>query len=619
MPLSNKVQPSTHLPTKIQAEQQDFIQESCEAYMRRTAENSPPHVHPKLNKNTRSTVKELLASLPPQYGSHSVVTPIIADEVALPGDLRTLSLLDHVPPEVAAWYSDPSNILLPTDGTPPPLSNPSIGGSREEYVKLIRRMYAIRMVSFTRDPKVVNGIFGVFKKDGAIRLIINATPANDVMVPSEKVQLPSPTLLSSLSIPEGKNLFVSKTDFENMYHRLRLPAWMTPYFALPAVSAKDLGLEAEFGDVDIFPCCVTLPMGSSHSTFLAQSAHQHFVDKHVPLMRPADRLTRDSDIALDRTRHGQYIDDCFWLSTSEAQSTAAMRQYLDACQEVGWVAKISKTVWPSCRGVEVLGIHIDGTSGLVGLRADRLRQLADVTTAVIAASYCTGRRMRHLIGRWTWALLVRRPALAALSKVYRFCHVADDKCFQIWPSVKRELRTLVGLAPVLVSRTRQNWFPYAVAVDASSLGGGVSGAKLGSECVAALAARPPNLPSADSSVATNTAPIPGVPLVDSSEWKTIASYRFKRPRHINLLELSALTTSVRWVLSFRHSLRSDCLLLSDSAVVVGAVRKGRSSSIEILRSLRRLSALLLSSALQIQLWWIPTKHNPADEPSRRFA
>jgi hypothetical protein len=392
---------------------------------------------------------------------------------------------------------------------------------------------------------------------------------------------------------------------------------MVPYFALPAVSARDVGLEAEFGNVDIHPCCLTLPMGSSHSTFLAQAAHTHFIDTHVPLMKPADRLASASDVGVQRLRHGVYIDDTFWFDTSRDGRFArkAMEQYFAACERVGWVAKLSKTVWPSSGGMEVLGIHVHGSSGVVGVRADKLRLLADVTSAVVRVGRCSGRRLRHLLGRWTWALLIKRPAFAALSAVYTFCHKAGDKVYQLWPSVVAELRTLVGLAPVLVSELRSHWFPFVVAMDASSTGGGVAAAPMAPQAVAALASRKPNLPAASKAVAPAGA-ISGVPAVDSEEWRVVASYRWKRPRHINLLELSALATSVRWILSYKHGY-SKCLLLSDSSVVVGAVRKGRSSAYQILCALRRLSALVLSSPLDLCVWWVPTDHNPADEPSRR--
>ncbi len=33
---------------------------------------------------------------------------------------------------------------------------------------------------------------------------------------------------------------MAKVDLDNFYHRLRLPVWMRPFFALPAVRAGDV-------------------------------------------------------------------------------------------------------------------------------------------------------------------------------------------------------------------------------------------------------------------------------------------------------------------------------------------------------------------------------------------
>ena len=59
-------------------------------------------------------------------------------------------------------------------------------------------------------------------------------------------------------------------------------------------------------------------------------------------------------------------------------------------------------------------------------------------------------------------------------------------------------------------------------------------------------------------------------------------------------------------------------LFVDSKVVEGAVSKGRSSSFPLLKILRRLTATLFTSDLRLELDWVPTKENPADEPSRFF-
>jgi hypothetical protein len=170
-------------------------------------------------------------------------------------------------------------------------------------------MKDLGMVDFTTKPAVVNGVFGVPKGDDAIRLIIDARPANLVFIDPPKVDLPTPDLVARLAVPPGETLYVAKVDLDNFYHRLLLPEWMRPYFALPAIRASDVGLVEEFGgDVEMFPCCKTLPMGWSHSVFVAQRSHEYFLDTSTGL-RPQDRITLSNDFAVDRDRHQVYIDD----------------------------------------------------------------------------------------------------------------------------------------------------------------------------------------------------------------------------------------------------------------------------------------------------------------------
>ena len=75
-------------------------------------------------------------------------------------------------------------------------------------------------------------------------------------------------------------------------------------------------------------------------------------------------------------------------------------------------------------------------------------------------------------------------------------------------------------------------------------------------------------------------------------------------------------TAIRWVMSHHQSINRRVLLFSDSQVTVASIRKGRSSSHTLLRRLRYLSALLLSSGIRLVVRWIPSEVNPADEPSR---
>ena len=61
-------------------------------------------------------------------------------------------------------------------------------------------------------------------------------------------------------------------------------------------------------DTNVFPCCTTLPMGWSHSAFLAQRAHEHLVATRT-LLGKGEPLSFSSDKRIDRIRYFIYIDD----------------------------------------------------------------------------------------------------------------------------------------------------------------------------------------------------------------------------------------------------------------------------------------------------------------------
>ena len=100
------------------------------------------------------------------------------------------------------------------------------------------------------------------------------------------------------------------------------------------------------------------------------------------------------------------------------------------------------------------------------------------------------------------------------------------------------------------------------------------------------------------------------------EWTTLIACTWRAPEHINSLELRAVSTGVRRVLSSPLAVRSRLLVLCDSQVAVGALAKGRSSSRTVLLRLRPITALLLSSGLLLYPRWLASDLNPADGPSR---
>lgn len=525
------------------------------------------------------------------------VVPIVAHKVALPAAAGTVDLLSMLPSDVASTYSSPRHIVLPKPRVQDkrPRAPSVFAASRHDYIALLRRMLAANMLWATTSPKAVNGLFGVPKPDGSIRVIVAAVPANLHFVEPPNPDLPTPSSLANLvPVSSSSPFYASKSDQDNFYHRFRIPRWLWDFMALPPVSADEIGLESYFGSgVRVFPCCTTLPMGWNHAVYLAQTAHVHFITTKVGWSLSDKISDGSSDTSLDRARWACYLDDVFQLGPDRSELQRRHEAYRSLSLENGLQTKESKDREPSADPIEVIGCEIDGRRHTVGVAPSRLAALCVETSAVLRAGVCSGELLSHLLGKWAWAMLVRRPALSIFGSVYRFAKLAGSRRFSLWTSVAQELQCAVGIAPLLFVRLNSKVMPRCLAVDASSFGLGVVSARLpvGDVCFADLA-------PADLS------------------WRTIVSTPWRESEHINSLELRALSTAVRWALKSPDSLASRLLVFSDSQVAVFSSNKGRSSSHLLLRRLRSLAAGLLASGLRLLLRWIPSEDNPADGPSR---
>jgi hypothetical protein len=532
------------------------------------------------------------------------IVPILSTRIALPASPGTVDLLSLLPPDVAKEYAEPNPELfrLPSDQPNKPMPRARRVGSIAEWTATVARLRAADMVDFTTTPMEVCGVHAVRKDDKSDRFIIDARRTNRQFKKPRAVQLPTPDLLARLVADPSRPLYVAKVDLDNFYHRLRLPAWLWPYFALPQVRAGDVGLGDRFGEnTMVHPCCKTLPMGWSHSVLLAQLAHEHFLNTATDL-KPEDRITVDNDPLLNRTRHQVYIDDLNIFDTDPERARRVQDAYITAITRLGLVVKASKVVRPTADGSECIGLEVDGRRHTIGVSAAKLETLCADTIATLERGRCSGYELATLVGRWTWAMLANRPSLACLNAVYRYADCAEGRVFTIWNSVRTELLTAVGLTPLLFSSLGADWFPKVVATDACETGLGV---------VSSRTVTPP------VSLGREAAEQAAAVAATDHRWSTIVSARWRDEEHINVLELRALTVGVKWVCSHPSSTQRRVWMLADSSVIVGAVSKGRSSSPSLLRRLRHLSAWVLAAGLQLRVTYVPSEFNPADEPSRR--
>ena len=103
------------------------------------------------------------------------------------------------------------------------------------------------------------------------------------------------------------------------------------------------------------------------------------------------------------------------------------------------------------------------------------------------------------------------------------------------------------------------------------------------------------------------------------KWKEVTGWQWKSGGdHINLLELRATLTTIKWILQKRKTWNCRVIHLVDSLVVLHSLSRGRSSSVRLRRTLMRINSLLLASNLHPVWTYILTSQNPADRPSRRI-
>jgi len=101
-------------------------------------------------------------------------------------------------------------------------------------------------------------------------------------------------------------------------------------------------------------------------------------------------------------------------------------------------------------------------------------------------------------------------------------------------------------------------------------------------------------------------------------WKVVCGWQWKHPHHhINVLEMNAILTCLKWRLGRKRQHQCRLIHLTDSLVCLHALSRGRSSSRKLRSVLSKINSLLLASDVHPVWGYVATHQNPADRPSRR--
>ena len=553
-----------------------------------------------------------------------------SDTVALPaaGEGAQVPFIDHVLPE---FTTEAGGTLAPVAPTAAEVAAIPVvvGVETGQYGPVMLKTAEAGIVTFQdEEPKVVNGLFGVFKTDKQVRLIIDLRRGNLYFRGSEDLELLNPTYLVEV-ILEGEKMFVGKTDISNFFHRVQVPAWMSQYFGLPRVLSDEVGLAGP--QRWVFPVVRSLPMGFIRSVEIAQALHDRLVLPALPARcvsltaKGPKRLTADQDL------HTGYIDDDGAASVQVRPCAEVLTAVKGALGPAGLPHKPSKDVIPGAQEVaELMGIDVH-EKGFLLPGAEKLVRVMNASAYVCSSKRCSSEVMGRIVGLWVWFLLLNRCLLSVLDKVYDF--IAADLPIRAVPKeVRRELRMLIDLAPDLVVDLRRLPGTVAVATDASPHGQGVCYAQLpkGAYDPMAVHALRRGWRTQHDGRSVDTALPDELPhdsrfppvlhdFVRTSDWRTSVSQRWKhRGEHITLGEGRAVLSGIRWLARQPRHHGTRVPFFIDSQACLGALAKGRSSSRKLNRICRRVAAYVCAARLKVSWLWVPTDHNPADAPSRHF-
>jgi hypothetical protein len=101
-------------------------------------------------------------------------------------------------------------------------------------------------------------------------------------------------------------------------------------------------------------------------------------------------------------------------------------------------------------------------------------------------------------------------------------------------------------------------------------------------------------------------------------WRLAMTAEWGFYEHNNVTEARTAVWAVRRAARSMRNWGRRLLVMSDSAVTIGAFTKGRSSSPGLLRQCRRLAGLVLGLGMAVTFRYVKTDKNNADGPSRGF-
>ena len=530
-------------------------------------------------------------------------------------DVPLASHLEEHYPLLAKQVVQPDALLLPSSRRPRRVKRGYTWLS-PTYPELVKRNIKAGLhkpkkphqVAKHRGVKCLAGAFAVAKDQHEDRVITDPS-VNQLLDPDK---LPRPKFayipkLRAVSVPSSGVIAVSKRDARHYFHRLRIGRrWQRWLYGPPIEMTKKSG-----GSSVIYPACQSTPMGFGPSAGWAQGLTDTVTtDAGLP---QSHRVHPDFVVPSTFPLWGSIIDDIWALEHVDEGGQATVGPDWLKSAEAAWVCRgvkpnVKKTV-DGALGEEIQGFYVHPHGHWVGLSHEKRRHLFQGSIHVLLQRRIPFGVAERLIGKHGFV----HSARPCMRSIFEQTYVWLTEQRMMRRGHGRELVELPGevwlelmistlLLPFAQFNLSAEWSPRVEASDASMTGLGRAIGILPRHVVQTIArfCDHPNvytnlkLPWGIGLNEKHKCPLRKVRLpIARVKWKEIGIPW--SPEHITLGESDAAAWSIDDRLKHNTSLHGERYVqILDSAAMVGALSKGRSSSRLINARCRRVAATNIS-------------------------
>jgi hypothetical protein len=328
-------------------------------------------------------------------------------------------------------------------------------------------------------------------------------------------------------------------------------------------------------------------------------------------------------------------------AVGDAQRLAASLHSANA----GCELNTPKLKWSSSATSPSLGVDIEflthepGWPMRVAVAPERRGSTEAQVRALLAGKFThiTEEYFDHLVGKLVWDVLVRRPFLSVYDLVFRARHSKNRPTGLVWlsPRLRQELAMIVDLLPLMEHRSKplSDMMYIFDASGVNSLGNGGYGVvqrkgvtpRIIAEVMGDAYNRLPlyrigddgTPPTATKAAAEATKFILQDWNAPTLNWEVMRAGEFERPPpHVNVAEAATGGMTIRVACGNKAVRGHRVAIGGDNTASLCALRKGRSSSFRINGTCRRVAALTFVHDFDALWFWLPSKANPSDGPSR---